>query len=108
MKNLNNILSKIEKIELAEVNVELASTFNQAVDRYKFLEKTIAEYTSKYNDMKRWVQGSKSGVDENLKDLTRIQTSLKELGFDTDANELTKYINSDTFKDFTTLYNAIK
>lgn len=115
MNKLNSIFKKVAELEknanevkLGMHEVELASTFNQAVDKFKFLEKTINEAMTQFNDVKKWVQASKQDVDKNSEDLTRIQKSLIDLGFKSEADELSKYVSSNIFKDYIKLFNATK
>lgn len=96
------------EVKLGTHEVELANTFNQAVDKHKFLEKTINDYLNQFNAVKKWVQGSKQDVEQNMNDLKRIENSLKELGFSSEAGELSKYLSSGIYKEFDKLYNSTK
>jgi predicted nucleic acid-binding Zn-ribbon protein len=108
-KSVLKNLSKFESnVELSEVKVDLASTFNQVVDKYKYLEKTIGDIQKQYLSIKKMIQDYKPQMDENMKDLNRMQSSLKELGFTNEANELSKYMTSNLFKDYDKLHNSIK
>ena len=108
-KNILNKLAKFEKnVELSEVKVDLANTFNQVVDKYKYLDKTIGELQKEYMSMKKMIQDYKPQMDENMKDLNRMQSSLKELGFTDEASELSKYMASNLFKNYDRLYNSLK
>lgn len=97
-----------EKTELAKHEVELASTFNQVVDKHKFLEKMINDALTQFNGVKKWVQASQQDVKQNIDDLRRMEISLKELGFSTEANELKKYLSSNIYKEYDKLYNSTK
>jgi predicted nucleic acid-binding Zn-ribbon protein len=115
MKKMNNILKMISQmdananeIKLAKHEVQLANTFNQVVDKHKFLEKTINGYLTQFDSIKKWVQGSKQDVEQNIEDLKRIQSSLKELGFTEESNELNKYLASNIYKEYDKLYNSTK
>jgi len=109
IEKLKELIRKHEnETKLGTHEVELASTFNQVVDKHKFLEKTINEALTQFNGVKKWVQGSKQDVDKNIEDLKRIQNSLKELGFNEESNELNKYISSNVYKEYQKLYNSTK
>ena len=112
MNNILKMISKMEsnanEIKLAKHEVELANTFNQVVDKHKFLEKTINGYLNQFDSIKKWVQGSKQDVETNVSDLKRIQGSLKELGFTDESNELNKYLSSNIYKEYDKLYNSTK
>ena len=107
-KHVFKKIAELEKTHLSEVKIELANTFNQVVDRHKFLEKTIAELTKQYNEIKTVIVKYKPEMENQTKDLDRIYNALKELGMNDDAQEIGKYMNSGVYKEFDSLYNSIK
>jgi septal ring factor EnvC (AmiA/AmiB activator) len=114
MKTSLEIINKLSDKEAVKLDsqesqkVELASTFNQVVDKHKYLEKTINGYLNQFDSIKKWVQGSKQDVETNENDLKRIQNSLKELGFTEESKELAKYLSSNIYKEYNKLYNSTK
>ncbi len=115
---MNNILNKIAQMErnaaeIAEVQlsshkVELASTFNDAVDGFKFYVKMYDESLARVKDLQSKLSGDMNMAKQNEADLQRIKKSLIDLGFTQDAAELDKLLSQKLLDKFNKLYNAIK
>jgi hypothetical protein len=112
---MNNILNKIaqmernaEEIKLASNKVELATTFNDAVDGFKFYVKMYDESLARVKSLQDKLSGDMNMAKQNEVDLQRIKKSLIDLGFNQDAAELDKLLSQKLISKFEKLYNSVK
>lgn len=112
---MNNILNKIaqmernaEEIKLESHKVELANTFNQAIDAFKFSSKMYDESYARVKELKSKLSSDINMAKQNQDDLMRIKKSLIDLGFDSDASDIDKLLSEKLLSKFDKLYNAVK
>ena len=95
MENIREIL--LNEIE-GKIVVELASRFNEAIQRAEYYNKSYDSYINELKKIQKWFDGNQNEVKKLNSDLIRIESSLKDLGFQDEANEIKKYIGfSDKF-----------
>jgi len=95
-------------VELAKNKIELATTFNDAVDGFKFYVKMYDESLARAKDLKSKLSSDMNMAKQNEADLQRIKKSLIDLGFTQDAAELDKYLSQKLMSKFDKLFNAVK
>lgn len=110
MKKQLEILNRIHQVrtDFALHKVELALTIKEVVDNYNFFEKKINDFKEDYSVLTKAIISYNDNIEKNIADLKRIQKSLIDLGFDSEANDLNKYVSSNIFKEFKVLYNKVK
>lgn len=102
MKNLNNILSKIEKVELAEVNVELAVTDDIKNGQQNNTKLFLAEF-----DKIAKIRSELNTIISNIQKISGDAEKLYKIGIDTmkKADELGLELPNDVQSSIKTLQN---
>jgi hypothetical protein len=99
MKNLNSILSKIEKIELAEVNVELKSVDKFKTEYNKIQSGNTAQYISELQSIQKRVLKGINDVGDYKDKVEKVIQGLNSLGL-TDEIKDFQFLRNDIQNDF--------